>query len=169
MHGGLITEQGKRRFLLTAAAPCTGAAVAPRRKGRSSETPKGAERPMGWQSRTSGRQGWPCSVLRALCPMAGLGCAFFQRSVGPPPVHPLPRTPALPSLPAQLRPSLFSFRFLRSSWVPGPQHRGSSSSREDGRSEELASMRRAVPARAELLALCFFLAACADQTQAGPG
>lgn len=58
------------------------------------------------------------------------------------------RNPCPPLLPAQLRPSLFCFRFLRSFWVTSLQCRGSSS-RKDGRLEELASLGE-LPAWAEL-------------------
>lgn len=77
-----------------------------------------------------------CHPYPQLCPVAGLGCTFCQCAVGP------------PLLPAQLRPSLFCFRFLRSSWVTSLQCRGSSS-RKDSRLEELSSLGE-VPAQAEL-------------------
>lgn len=58
------------------------------------------------------------------------------------------RDPCPTLLPAELRPVLFCFRFLRSFWVTSLQCRGFSS-RKDGRLEELAFLGE-LPAQAEL-------------------
>lgn len=86
----------------------------------------------------------PCSQPWVLC----LGVTDQGRR-GFLPILPLPwGDPCPPLLPAELRPSLFCFRFLTSFWVTSLQCRGPSS-RKDGRSEELASLGE-LPAQAEL-------------------